>query len=88
MGVTVTPLICTIRCGDHHEKYGDPYEFVATASLRGGTAYICGGCGRWKHEWCNGIAESLRSLGVKGVDYERVRSGVLYQRTVNDGDDN
>ena len=82
---TVTPVVCTIRCGEQHHAYGDPYEFVATASLRGDTAYICGCCGVWRHEWRAEIAEALRPLGIKAVEYERVRSGALYQRTVRDG---
>lgn len=89
MGATITPTTCTLRCGDRHEKYGDPYEFVATVCLRGDTAYICGGGGKWKHEWRDAVADALQALGVKGVEYERLRGDGLhlFQREVSCGND-
>jgi len=86
MGATITPTVCTLRCGDSHEKYGDPYDFVATVCLRGDRAYICGGGGRWRHEWKDAVTRALRTLGVKNVEYERLRSDGLRQRQreVND----
>lgn len=89
MGATITPVVCTLRCGDRHDEYGDPYEFSATVCVRGDTAYICGGSGRWNHEWRTEVADALRALGVRGVEYERLRGDelCLHQREVSCGND-
>lgn len=74
MSVSVEVTACTIRCGPHHTKHGDPWEFSVQAQIFDGTAYLYAGQGQWLQQR-RAILKALQGIGVQRVELVRIQDG-------------
>jgi len=63
--------MAVLRVGDELLEFGDPYEFSATVIIRGRSAEIIGGCGRFDVRWRREVERALASWGITEVAFER-----------------
>ena len=72
---TVEPLsecISVIRLGDHHYKYGDPYEAMLVSYAHGDCVMLLGAVGSLKN--IRGLLGELAEKGFKYAVWERCRA--------------
>ena len=77
MSLTITPITWTVRCGDQHKQYGDPYLVVATIQRCGDVAHVSAVCGYLPLCEQAELRQHLRTLGFAAVVFERVKNGKM-----------
>jgi len=84
LGVTITPLpyvqLYSIRVGDKHFKYGDPYQFTVVFSFDGKEAKFQLGCGKLNVRSAREIRKALIDFGVRKGTWARVKNEVFLKR--------
>ena len=75
--ITLTPITWTVRCGPKHERYGDPYEGVATVQRCGDVAHVSAACGKLPIADQMELSRMLRGMGFLAINFERVVDGEL-----------
>ncbi len=73
--ITLTPIVWTLRCGEDHCKFGDPYEGVATVQRIGDNAHVSG-ASKLPFKDQLELCSILRSMGFISVIFERYKNGV------------
>ena len=76
MGASLTPVVWTLRTGELHDRYGDPYDAVATVTrMPDDTAYVSGAVTRdgviLRH-MRKAVLAALKDAGFKRVEFERI----------------
>ena len=70
--VDFEPVVYVLRCGNEG-AFGDPYEFSATVTIAGTTAYAYGATGGFALKWRHAIRRFLEQRGVK--EYRFIHDG-------------
>jgi len=75
--ITLTPIVWTVRTGQEHTGYGDPYEGVATVQRCGDVAHVSAACGVLPiSDQCE-LSKRLREMGFAAIVFERVKDGSI-----------
>lgn len=75
--LTLTPITWTVRCGNSHAAYGDPYDGVATVQACGDVAHVSAACGKLPMADQVELCRMLRERGFVAIEFERVRDGAF-----------
>lgn len=73
--ITLTPIVWTVRTGQDHAEYGDPYEGVATVQRCGEVAHVSAACGALPVSDQVELSRKLREMGFCAIVFERVKDG-------------
>lgn len=77
MSLTITPIVWTVRTGQCHAEYGDPYDGVATVQRCGDVAHVSAACGALPISDQVELSRALREMGFCEIVFERVKDGEM-----------
>jgi hypothetical protein len=86
MGAQIEVTTGVIRAGCDFNQYGDPYEFSATVIFDGEEARIIGASGKFTMQMYYDIKIQLLNLGVKRVNWERLKNNKQVSFNLRKGD--
>lgn len=75
--ISLTPIVWTVRTGQDHAAYGDPYDGVATVQRCGDVAHVSAACGKLPISDQVELSKRLREMGFAAIVFERAKDGSL-----------
>jgi hypothetical protein len=72
--ITLDAIVFTLRGGDEHLKYGDPYSVVCTAVKTSPTSARITGCvGKLTIAIVKDMKAKFKELGIDEITWERIK---------------
>jgi len=75
VGIHIQWITGILRAGETLQKFGDDFKLACCVQVSGDVAHLCGGAGKLSLENARLFVSEMVSVGVKVIEYERIKNG-------------